>query len=180
MFPELGVMVGHAVTVTMESKPGPVASREGHWRMWEAVRQAPRPTVIVVKDLNGEPRRCACFGEVMATIAKACGTVGVVCDGGVRDLAEVFALGLHYFAPCAVVSHGNFRIVDVSVPVTLEGQRIEPGAILHGDLNGIVIVPAESLPHLPEAVEQIRQRERRILDYARRPDFTLDGLRDVY
>jgi 4-hydroxy-4-methyl-2-oxoglutarate aldolase len=179
MFPDLGVMVGHALTVTMDSCPGSVAGREGHYRMWEALLALPRPSVIVVKDLTGAPTRCAYFGEVMASIATACGAVGVVSDGGVRDLAEVHAMGLHYFAPCPVVSHGNFRIVDVGVPVTLDGQRIETGDLLHGDANGIVIVPSDSLSQLPEAVERIRQRERKILDYARKPGFTLDGLRET-
>lgn len=179
LFPELGVMVGHALTVTMDSQPGPVADREGHWRMWEALLATPRPSVIVVKDLSGAPTRCAYFGEVMASIAIACGAVGVVTDGGVRDVAEVRALGLHYFAPHVVVSHGNFRIVDVGVPVTLDGQRIESRNLLHGDANGIVVVPAECVSQLPEAVDAIRQRERRILDYARQPGFTLDGLRNT-
>jgi 4-hydroxy-4-methyl-2-oxoglutarate aldolase len=179
MFPELGVMTGYALTVTMDSHPGPVADREGHWRMWEALLQVPRPGIVVVKDLNGAPTRCAYFGEVMAAIAKACGAVGIVCDGGVRDLDEVRALGMHYFAAHAVVSHGNFRIVDVGVPVTLDGQRVETGDLLHGDVNGIVIVPPECVPKLPNAVAQVRDRERKILDYARSPGFTLNGLRDV-
>jgi hypothetical protein len=37
LFPELGVMVGYALTVTVDSQPGPVADRDGHWRMWEAL-----------------------------------------------------------------------------------------------------------------------------------------------
>jgi 4-hydroxy-4-methyl-2-oxoglutarate aldolase len=179
LFPELGVMVGYALTVTMDSQPGPVADREGHWRMWEALVATPRPSVVVVKDLSATPTRCAYFGEVMASIAIACGAVGVVTDGGVRDVNEVRALGLHYFAPHAVVSHGNFRIVDVGVPVTLDGQRIERGDLLHGDVNGIVVVPPDCVPQLPAAVDAIRQRERRILDYVRRPGFTLDGLKNT-
>jgi 4-hydroxy-4-methyl-2-oxoglutarate aldolase len=179
MFPELGVMLGHALTVTMDSQPGPVADREGHGRMWEALLMTPRPSVVVVKDLTGAPSRCAYFGEVMASVAKACGAVGVITDGGLRDIAEVRAMGLHYFAPHAVVSHGNFRIVDVGAAVTLDGQRIESGDLLHGDLNGIVIVPTELLPRLPEAVEQVRQKERAMMDYIRGPDFDLKGFRDL-
>ena len=178
-FPELGVMVGHALTVTMDSQPGSVADREGHGRMWEMLLQTPRPSVVVVKDLTGMPTRTAYFGEVMASVAKACGAVGVVSDGGVRDIAEVRAMGLHYFAPYPVVSHGNFRIVDVGVPVTLDGQRIESGDLLHGDLNGIVVVPIDQVPQLPEAVDQVRKRERKMLDFIRRPEFTLKGFKDM-
>ena len=179
MFPDLGVMVGHALTVTMDSQPGPVADREGHGKMWEALLRTPRPSIVVVKDLTEAPTRTAYFGEVMASVAKACGAVGVITDGGLRDIAEVRAMGLHYFAPYAVVSHGNFRIVDVGVPVTLDGQRIEPGDLLHGDLNGIVIVPTEALSQLPEGVDQVRRKERKMLDYIRSPEFNLKGFRDL-
>jgi 4-hydroxy-4-methyl-2-oxoglutarate aldolase len=180
MFPELGVLVGHALTVTMDNAPGPVADREGIWRMWEALLAMPRPSVLVVQDTSGAPTRCAYFGEVMATIATACGAVGMVTDGGVRDLDEVKAIGLRYFAPYPVVSHGNYRVVDVGVPVTLDGQRIETGDLLHGDVNGIVVIPRECLADLPGAVDGVRRRESRIIAYARQgTGFTLEGLRDT-
>lgn len=180
MFPELGVMVGHALTVTMDNAPGPVADREGHWRMWGALLAMPRPSVLVVQDVSGSPSRCAYFGDVMATIATACGAVGMVTNGGVRDLDEVRAMGLRYFAPYPVVSHGNFKIVDVGEPVTIDGQRVETGDLLHGDVNGIVIVPREAVAGIEEAVGDVRARERQILDYVRgTAEFSLDGLRDV-
>ena len=179
LFPDLGVMVGFALTVTMTSKPGPIAGREGYWRMWEALERAPKPAVVVVQDVSGAPTRCAYWGEVMATIARRLGAVGVVTDGGVRDLAEVRALGLHYFAPYAVVSHGNFEIVDVGAPVTLDGQRVASGDLLHGDANGIVAVPLQTLAELPEAVQRVREREGRMMEYVKSREFTLAGLRDL-
>ena len=104
MFPELGVMVGHALTVTMDSQPGPVADREEHGKMWEALLTTPRPSVVVVKDLTGAPSRCAYFGEVMASVAKACGAVGVISDGGLRDIAEVRAMAC-ITSPLTLSSH---------------------------------------------------------------------------
>jgi len=177
LFPDLGVMVGQALTVTVTNVRGPVASRDGYWRMWEALSAMPKPSVIVMQDLSGRPTRCAYAGEVMATLAKRLGAVGMVTDGGFRDLDEVRALGFHYYAAYAVVSHGNFAIIDVGVPVTLDGQRIETGDILHGDANGIVIVPRETLKELPRAVEKIRKRESSLMDYIRSDEFTLEGVR---
>ena len=179
MFPDLGVMVGYALTVTMTSEVGPPPGREGYWRMWEALERAPKPAVVVVQDISRAPTRCAYFGEVMATIATRLGAVGVVTDGGVRDLAEVHALGLHYFAPHPVVSHGNFRIVEVAAPVVLDGQTVHPGDLLHGDANGIVVVPSSILDQLPEAVGKIREREKRTIDYVNSPEFSLDGLKQI-
>ena len=168
--------LGYAVTVTMDSQPGAVASREGYWKMWRALEQAPKPAVVVVQDVSGAPTRCAYFGEVMATLAQRLGAVGVVTDGGIRDLDEVHALGLHYFAPFAVVSHGNFEIVDVGQPVTIDGQVIRPGDLLHGDANGIVVVPPELAADLPKAIESIRQTEAERIGYIKGPDFNLDDL----
>ena len=176
LFPELGVMLGYALTVTMSSQPGPLLGREGWWRMYEALEAAPKPAVLVVQDVSGAPTRCAYFGEVMATLAQRLGAVGVVTDGGIRDLDEVHALGLHYFAPFAVVSHGNFEIVDVGQPVTIDGQVIRPGDLLHGDANGIVVVPPELAADLPKAIESIRQTEAERIGYIKGPDFNLDDL----
>lgn len=177
LFPDLGVMVGQALTVTVTNQPGPVAGREGYWRMWEALAAMPKPAVLVMQDVSGSPSRCAYAGEVMATLAQRLGAVGMVSDGGFRDIHEVHALGMHYFASYVVVSHGNFSIVDVGVPVVLDGQRVETGDILHGDANGIVIVPAETLPGLPGAVERIRSREQALMAYIRSDEFTLEGVR---
>ncbi len=172
-FPEFGVMVGQALTVTMTNEPGPPASRDGYWRMWEALAAIPPPSVLVVADVSGAPHRCAYAGEVMTTLARRLGAVGMVTDGGLRDVDEVRALGFHYFMPFAVVSHGNFSIVDVGIPITLDGQTVRTGDILHGDRNGIVLVPPETLDDLPAAVATIRDRERATMESIRGADFTL-------
>jgi 4-hydroxy-4-methyl-2-oxoglutarate aldolase len=174
MFPELGVMLGYALTVTMSNKFGPPPGRAGWWRMWEELEKITRPSVVVVQDVSGAPTRCAYFGEVMATIAKRLGAIGIVTDGGVRDLDEVRAIGMHYFAPYAVVSHGNFEIVEVGGRIRLDGQEIRTGDLLHGDGNGIVIIPPELVKDLPAEIEKIRSREAGFLKYINSPEFDLE------
>jgi regulator of RNase E activity RraA len=177
LFPDLGVMVGRALTVTVGNEAGESASRDGYWQMWQALEQMDGPAVLVMQDVSGRPSRCAYAGEVMATLAHRLGAVGMVTDGGYRDVNEVRALGMHYYAAYHVVSHGNFSILDVGVPVELDGQRIETGDILHGDVNGIVVVPAEVLDGLPEAVAGIRDRERRVMEFIRGESFSLEGVK---
>jgi regulator of RNase E activity RraA len=179
MFPELGTMVGYALTVTMTNRYGPPPGRAGWWRMWEELEKVPSPSVVVVQDVSGYPSRCAYFGEVMATVAKRLGAVGIVSDGGVRDLDEVRALGLHYFSPFAVVSHGNFEIVDVGGRITLDGQEIRTGDLFHGDANGIVVIPTELIDRLPAEVDKIRARERGFIEHINSPDFTLDSYKGM-
>jgi 4-hydroxy-4-methyl-2-oxoglutarate aldolase len=66
----------------------------------------------------------------MATIFTRLGAIGLVSDCGVRDLPEVHALGMHYFARRSVASHAHFRIVRSSEPVQIDGLVIRPGDLL--------------------------------------------------
>ena len=172
---DAGVMVGQALTVTIGQKPGKVAARDGYWAMWDALEQMSSPAVIVMQDVSGAPERYACAGEVMATLAKRLGAVGIVADGGLRDIAEVQALGFHYYAAFPVVSHGNFEILDVGVPVEIDGQVINTGDILHGDINGIVVVPNDVLDGLEDAIKVIRDRESRFMNFIKGNSFTLEA-----
>jgi 4-hydroxy-4-methyl-2-oxoglutarate aldolase len=173
LFPDLGVMVGQALTVKMINPAGPTSPRDSFWAMWEALEKMPNPSVIVMQDASGRPSRYAMAGEVMATLAKRLGAVGLVTNGGYRDIDEVHALGLHYFATQVVVSHGNFEIVEIGEPVTLDGQVIRTGDILHGDRNGIVIVPPETLDGMKAMVDDIRDRESRLMNFIKSDKFTL-------
>lgn len=173
LFPELPPMVGVALTVTMSNAPGALPAREAYWQMYEAMAAMPSPSVLVVQDVSGAPSRCALSGEVMATRAIRLGAVGMVTDGGLRDVDEVRRLGFGYFARYVVVSHANFGVVDVGVPVTLDGQEVRTGDILHGDANGVVIVPRQVLDRLPEAVQEVRTRERANMDFINSADYTI-------
>ncbi len=177
LFPEMPPMVGQALTVTMTNGSGPTAGRENWFRMYEALAAIPAPSVLVVQDVSGAPSRCALAGEVMATLAKRLGAVGMVTDGGLRDVHEVRALGFAYFARYLVVSHGNFDIVDIGTPIVLDGQDVHTGDILHGDANGVVIVPHAVLGGLPDAVQEVRTRERATMDFIVSPEYTLAAAR---
>jgi len=174
-FPELGPMVGTALTVTADNAVGRPARQDGYWELWNALEQTTGPTVIVMKDASGTPTRVAYAGEIMVTLARRLGAIGMVTDGALRDVDEVRAKGFHYFMRYPVVSHANFELSKVGDPVHIDGQVVRTGDILHGDANGIVIVPNESLRDIREAVDAIQTAERRDLDYLEGPEFTLQG-----
>lgn len=176
-FPDLGVMVGRALTVTMSNAPGAVASRDGYWQMWDALAAMDGPVVIAIADASGEPHRVAYAGEVMTTIAMRLGAVGMVTDGALRDVDEVHALGFHYFMQFPVVSHANFEITSVGRPIELDGQVVTTGDILHGDANGIVVVPDEVLEGLPASVESVREKEAATMEYVRGGSFDYADLK---
>jgi regulator of RNase E activity RraA len=174
--PELGVMVGYALTLTVDSTTPDVPRPDSGWRAWVlAMQAAPKPIVLVFQDVGPQPRKSAHFGEVMATLSKRMGAVGLLTDGGVRDLLEVRRLGFHYFAAGAAPSHGNPRLLEVNAPVTLDGVRIGPGDLLHGDINGVTTVPLSIADQILEAVARVRAEESQLMAYINGPDFTLDG-----
>ena len=174
--PELGTMVGYALTVTVDSTTPDVPRNDDVWREWVlAMDAAPKPIVLVFQDVGPQPRKSAHFGEVMATLARRLGAVGLVTDGGVRDLIEVRQLGFHYFAAGLVASHGNPRLLAVNVPVTLDGVNIEPGDLLHGDVNGVTTIPLPIANRIPAEAERVRAREGELLDYMNSSDFTIEG-----
>lgn len=174
MFPELGTMLGYALTVTVDSTTPEVQSDDGYRDWVRAMERAPKPIVLVFKDVGPQPRKSAHIGEVMATLARRMGVVGVVTDSGVRDINEVRALGFHYFAAGIVPSHGNPRLLQVSVPVTLDGVQIEPGDLLHGDVNGVTTIPLSIASQVAEAAGRVREREAGLLEYIKSDAFTIE------
>jgi 4-hydroxy-4-methyl-2-oxoglutarate aldolase len=177
-FPHLGTMAGYAVTCTADSTKEGRADGAGLIGLWSALEAAPRPAVLVIKDVGPDPRRGCHMGEIMATTAKALGAVGCVSDGGLRDVREVEALGgFHYFCPGFVVSHGQPVILDVNVPVEVHGLSIEPGDLLHGDVNGLLVVPEAISADVAAACAEVRREERALLDLITTPGFTVEKLR---
>jgi 4-hydroxy-4-methyl-2-oxoglutarate aldolase len=178
-FPELGTMMGYAVTCTADTTTEARADERGLMRLWAAIEAAPKPAVLVIKDIGPERSRSCHMGEVMATTAKALGAVGCVSDGGLRDVVEVRALGgFQYFCPGFVVSHGNPIICEVNIPVTLEGMAVKPGDLLHGDANGVLVIPDAVADRVAAEAERVRADEREVLDFVRAPGLTVEKLRE--
>ena len=114
----------------------------------------------------------------MATTAKALGAIGCISDGGLRDVNEVRALGgFQYFCPGFVVSHGNPLICEVNISVTVEGLAIEPGDLLHGDLNGVLVIPITIADRVVDQALRLREAERQVLEFVRQPGLTVEKLR---
>jgi 4-hydroxy-4-methyl-2-oxoglutarate aldolase len=175
MFPELGAMVGYACTATIRARePGPAPAP---WEVWEAILNVPEPRVVVIQDLDAPDIVGSYWGEVNGSIHKALGCVGVVTDGGVRDLPEVRATGFHFFASCVLVSHAYVHVVDFGCPVWVGGVTVNPGDLLHGDEHGVISIPHEIAREIPRAAAEVEGRERPIIDFCRSREFSADGLR---
>lgn len=174
LFPELGPMVGHAVTATARSTvPGSPGRRSGFKPLFQLLETSPKPAVLVFKDVGPDPRRSCHFGDMMATMAARFGAIGLVSDGGVRDLETVREMGFHYFAAGATPAHGNYEIVAVGLDITVGGARVSTGSLIHADENGVGVFPGDVLAELLPAAESVREREAEKLAAMARPDLDL-------
>src|SRR5437763_768417 len=121
---------------------------------------------------RGLARAAAQLGEMMATTMEGVGAVGLVTDGGLRDIREITALGgFHYYGRGLVVAHGRPCIYDVGARVTIDGMEVHPGDLLHGDENGITVIPAEIAADVAAKALEHREMEQQRLAEILSPDF---------
>lgn len=172
-------MCGYAVTAQVETVSNANPLEEAAFvDLFAAIEESPKPAVVVLQDIGSDPHRAAHSGEIMCTIFSTLGAIGLISDSGVRDLTPVRKLGFHYFAQGTVSSHAHFRIVRSNIPVQIHGMVVRPGDLVHGDENGVVTVPEQTLDGLPEAVLKVLANESVLLDFVRQPGFTSAMLRD--
>ena len=181
LFPELGPLVGYAVTALIRAEPQPIQGhRASTFAWWDYVLSIPAPRVVVVHDLDDPRGQGAQWGEVQANIHKALGCAGVLTDGSVRDLEEVRGLGFQFAAAHVSVSHAYVHMVDFGLPVKVGGLWVKPGDLIHCDQHGAVTIPAEIADRIPDAVAKVEADERTIIGYCQSPTFSAEGLKALY
>lgn len=95
---------------------------------------------------TGSSPRNALWGELMSTRARILGSRGAVLNGYVRDTKPILEMGFPTFAfgSYGQDSAPRYKVVDFRVPVEIGAVRVRPGDILFGDIDGVLLVPAES------------------------------------
>ena len=177
IFPELGPMIGYAVTAIMTADSADIR-RITLRDWWQKIFEIPEPRVVVIQDLD-QPAVGSFWGEVNANIYRTLGCVGAVTNGSVRDLDEVKDMGFHFFASCIAVSHAYVKLLDVNMPVKVGGLEIKPGDLLMGDQHGVVAIPLEIARDVPRAAQVVTEWEQRIIDFCKSPEFNLEGLEEL-
>lgn len=114
---------------------------------------------VLVMDARRDPT-AGTVGDILALRARARGAAGIVTDGGLRDSAAIADLDMpayHGGEHPAVLGRRHVPW-DVNVPVACGGALVQPGDILVGDADGVVVVPPGIAGELAaEAAEQERQ-----------------------
>jgi regulator of RNase E activity RraA len=175
-------MVGYAVTCTADSTTEDYTTPNQLYNLYKAIEAAGKPAIVILKDVSQNRRRSCHAGDVMSSTFNALGAVGLVTDGGVRDLAGIRqrAPGFNVFAAGTVVSHGMPRIVEVGVTVELGGLTIRPGDLLHGDANGLVSIPHSVAAKVHEAADAVLKKEAETVAMVRAPGFQFKQMAERY
>lgn len=176
-FPKLPPMVGYALTSTFRSFAPPQAS-DVYGSLTDQVEcfaDLPGPPVLVFQDID-EPTISATFGEVMCTMYKSFGSAGLITSGAGRDLDQVEVLDYPVFTNGTICSHGYCHIPHINVPVMVGGICVNPGELLHGDVNGVTTIPVEIASEIPDACAELMAAEQVVLDYCKGGNINPAGL----
>ena len=105
----------------------------------------------------------AVIGDLMARMMLNLGAAGVITDGAVRDTPGLIEVGLPVY--CAGVSPNSPQRNgpgSVGLAISIGGVTVNPGDVVVGDVDGVVIVPADKLDAVVESVREIRRQEAEV------------------
>ncbi len=124
--------------------------------LWEEIDyEDPRPYELELKAVDtcraddvliaaaGGSMRSGLWGELLSTAARRSGCVGAIIDGAVRDIVKMTAMNFPVFArgSSPYDSRDRNRVIDIDVPVEIDGVRFSPCDLVIADIDGIVVVP---------------------------------------
>ncbi len=179
--PELGPVVGVARTATIvATHPADSDSEQAYARhgYYEYIDAGPKPSIVVIQDLDRDNGYGSFWGEVNSNIHKGLGCDAVITNGSVRDLPDI-AGGFQMLADRVGPSHAFVHVVDFSRPVTVAGMRVSDGDVIHADQHGAVVIPHGVIGKVREAADLISRRERVVIKAAQQPGFDVQALREA-
>ena len=164
-----GTMDGRIAPVSPSMKfAGPaftIEVRPGDNLMIHTAMTMAKPGDVLVIDGKAD-RTCALMGAIMINACKKLGFAGAVIDAAVRDTEELRELGFPVYSVGAN-PNGPTKFVPgrINWPVSCGGVAVQPGDLIVGDADGVVVVEREKAPTLLEAAaKKVAEERTRIAD----------------
>ncbi|MDQ0218694.1 RraA family protein [Peribacillus cavernae] len=148
-----GKLSGTAITV--KTRPG------DNLMVHKAIDMA-QPGEVIVVDAGGDTTN-AIVGEIMQRIAKKNGIAGFIINGAIRDTLAFKNDTFPIYAK-GVTHRGPYKDGpgEINVPISLNGMIINPGDLIVGDEDGLVVIPVEDAEEILAKVQKQAQKEEEI------------------
>jgi 4-hydroxy-4-methyl-2-oxoglutarate aldolase len=121
------------------------------------------------------------FGELLGVSCQAHGVAGLVIDAGVRDTSELAAMNFPVWAK-AISAQGTVKATagSVNVHIVCAGALVNPGDVIIGDADGVVVVPQGIAGDIATLAERRLTKEAATRERLRRGELGIDfsGLRE--
>lgn len=117
---------------------------------------------VLICSTNESTRICF-WGELLSTAARARGARGAIIEGFIRDIRKIVEMRFPIFTTgiSPVDSNGRGDVVAYNVPIECGGVTVNPGDIVFGDADGVVIIPQSIEETVVEAaLEKVRGENR--------------------
>jgi len=147
-------LIGRAMPVLMIDVFGPQAQPFG--KLTEALDQLEPGDVYLA---SGGDMRCAYWGEILTATARTRGAAGAVINGFHRDTPKVLEQDWPVFSRGRFAQDSGVRtkVVDYRCPIEVGPVLVKPGDLVFGDLDGVLVIPAE---HEAEVIERAMEKAR--------------------
>ena len=133
------VLSGDVFSEKVEDSANPLSARS-FGLMLQALDDL-RPGEVYVN--TGSSPRNAMWGEMMSTRARRLGARGAIVNGYVRDTRAIISMNFPTFGfgSYGQDSAPRYKVYDYRVPIEVGAVRIDPGDIVFGDIDGVLVVP---------------------------------------
>jgi 4-hydroxy-4-methyl-2-oxoglutarate aldolase len=136
------------------------------------------PDTVVVLD-NGGRENATVWGDILTTVAHNKGVAGTVIDGACRDVHLSLSLGYPIFSRSYSMRTGKDRVQveATNSTVNIGDARVDPGDILRGDADGVIVIPKAHEEEVLRIAEEIDATEGTILKAVRQGSKLVDARR---